>query len=290
MSQSAAALVGAFVRAYHMESLKGAEGAAIFRDELARLLLGEEYDALAGGILLTAGLMRPLGDRDGALDRLIRGRLGPVYLSRAAFSERMMERAVLLGTRQILLMTAGLNSLAHRLPLWAEGSLIMEIDSPLSGHNKRRRIAELGLKSPPGLRYAAADIRSRLWPAVVAACPDFDMASRSFLDLCGLTFALSHSELEVFLARLSPLLAPGSAVVLDYPSRPEKSPAESGGPLYRFSLGELSDLLQRHGLIMYDHLEPEELSAEYFSPHNTMRPARAFAPPGGMGFCLAVRG
>jgi methyltransferase (TIGR00027 family) len=291
MSQSAAALVGAFVRAYHMESLEGAEDAAIFRDNLARGLLGEEYEALAGGILLTAGLMRPLDgtDRADALDRLVRRRLGPVYLSRAVFAEHMLENAALLGTRQYLIFGAGLGSFAHRLPHWAKDLLVVEIDQPLAVMDKRRRVAELGLDAPAGLRYAAADIRSHIWPAVVAACPGFEPDARSFVSLTGLTFDMGEGELNDFFARLSPLLAPGSAVALDYPTRPEAAPQEPGSPLYRFSYDGLTRLLERHGLLIYDHLEPRALARQHFAHYNAAFPDRPFAPPGGMGFCLAVR-
>ena len=110
---SITALMSAFGRAYHVES----EEHPVFRDTLVReLMTDEEYAAVQSYILSGARFFEPECDPVAKPDKLLRQivntHIAPSPLCRAAYTERSLKTAALTGTKQYVILGAGLDTFA----------------------------------------------------------------------------------------------------------------------------------------------------------------------------------
>ena len=118
MNQKASitALMSSFGRAFHAEK----EEHPVFADFLAKeLMTAEEYAAVQGYILGGVKFFEPeLASANGEptvlLRRLVNGHIAPSPLCRAAYTEQALKAAVLTGTKQYVILGAGMDTFAFR--------------------------------------------------------------------------------------------------------------------------------------------------------------------------------
>lgn len=139
---SRTALITAHARAYHQI----ADSPVIFTDPLAAPLLG-----------ITEGELNALSARPD--DPLAAAITDPArrlfFAARARFAEDAINAAVASGTRQLVLLGAGLDTFAFR---GATPDLrIFEIDHPATQEWKRERLAAVGVPQPPTLTFIPVD-------------------------------------------------------------------------------------------------------------------------------------
>jgi methyltransferase (TIGR00027 family) len=125
------------------------------------------------------------------------------------------------GIRQMVILGAGLDTTAFRLP--AEGSQwrVFEVDHPATQEWKRRRLAELGWDVPDNLVFAPCDFeRQNLSEALDAA--SFDQRQPVLASLFGVILYLTRDATTALLADLATFAA-GSEVVISYCPPPDGS-------------------------------------------------------------------
>ena len=168
----------------------------LFRDPFARRLAGEAgFTALARG-------NPPSGVQ------------APVVAVRTRFIDEAVRAALDAGTRQLVLVAAGMDSRAFRLEFPA-GCRVFEIDRPEVLEYKS---AKLGDATPRCERTTLpVDLRAD-WPAALRAA-GFDGAAPAFWLLEGLLPYLLAPEVDRLLARVTELAAPGSEVLFDVASQ-----------------------------------------------------------------------
>lgn len=113
---SMTALVSAFARAYHTRR----EGAKIFDDKYARLLLStEEHEQIGAHMASGVSFFDPAfrGDAGDALRWVMDGYLSPTPLARTAFAAEELARS---GAEQVLSLAAGYDTVGYDsgLPLF----------------------------------------------------------------------------------------------------------------------------------------------------------------------------
>ncbi|WP_368906954.1 class I SAM-dependent methyltransferase, partial [Bacillus wiedmannii] len=106
---------------------------------------------------------------------------------------------------------------------------------------------------------------------------------KTFFSLLGVTYYLTKEELSSLIVRLFELVPAGSSIVFDYPdenlftekglsNRVEnmvKMAAVGGEPMKScFSYIEMEALLEKAGLLIYEHLSPEDIHTLYFEGRN----------------------
>lgn len=288
------ALVGSFARAYHAR----AEGPKIFDDSMAEALLGEaEYAAIAGHMADGIGYFCPgfSGSRSEALGWVVRHRLAPTPLARAAFAEDALARAAILGTEQYLILGAGYDTFALRQPQWSAGLRIFELDRPAVLQDKGARLARAGLFPSKNLRSIPADLSEPGWPKALEEA-GFNRRARSFCSLLGLVWYLSPEAFGRLLVRLSAQMPQGSSLAFDYPVRSSASPEQSelaraaGEEMQgTYTRGEIELLLAETGFLAYEHPGPSELTARFFQSYNAAHPDAPMAAEARVNCCLAVR-
>ncbi len=300
---SMTARICAFARACHTEWNQ----TAIFRDEPASALLTEEEKTQMGRHMGQGiGYFHPgfNGSEEAALRWVVDHQLSPTVLSRSAYAEEMLYNATRFGTRQYLILGAGLDSFAYRQPVWGDSLRIFEIDHPATADDKESRTRSAFPEVVSNLCRIPADFALPDWTAALLACKDFDPSAISFCSLLGLTYYLERETFTALLHALALLLPRGSSLVFDYPAMPGEDEAvderhlkqvamaqATGEPMCRdYGYPELETLLSDNGFLIYEHMDATRIEARYFTEYNAANPEQTMKPFGQVQFCLAVRG
>ena len=273
---SITAMMSAFGRAFHAEN----EEHPVFADHLAKnLMTEEEYAAVQGYIRGGAQFFEPKIDPaeqtpKELLRKLINTHIAPSPLCRAAYMEKALKTAVLTGTKQYVILGAGMDTFAFREPEFLSKYRVFEVDHPLTQADKKERIARAGWTVSDNLAFVPVDFtKDGLTERLIAA--GFDPSVKSFFSWLGVTYYLSAEAIDTMLSALSSLCADGSTLAFDYPDEnffdaPEKRVqniimmAKAGGePMQSaFSYSELEKLLETHGFLIYELLTPDDIQRD----------------------------
>jgi len=295
---SITALMSAFGRAFHTEN----EDHPVFSDPLAKeLMTAGEYAAVQGYLLGGAQFFAPETNPakqapEELLRRLVNEHIAPSPLCRAAYTERALKTAVLTGTKQYVILGAGLDTFAFRETAFLKKHRVFEVDHPLTQADKQERIARAGWTVPANLTFVPVDFaKDSLTERLIAG--GFDPTVKTFFSWLGVTYYLSAEAIDQTLAGLSSLCADGSTLVFDYPDErffdaPERRVqntvmmAKAGGEPMKtaFSYGELEKLLEKHGFLIYELLTPDDIQREIIDSAGAEM--KAFEH---VNYCLAVR-
>ena len=297
-SASITALMSSFGRAFHAEN----EEHPVFADHLAKeLMTAEEYAAIQGYILGGAQFFEPeigpatLQPKE-LLRRLVNVHIAPSPLCRAAYTEKSLKAAALIGTKQYVILGAGLDTFVFREKEFLSKHGMFEVDHPLTQKDKIERIARAGWTVPDNLTFVPVDFKKdSLTERLIAA--GFETSEKSFFSWLGVTYYLSAEAIDTMLSALSGLCTDGSTLVFDYPDEnffdaSEKRVqntimmAKAGGePMQSaFSYSELETLLEKHGFLIYGLLTPDDIQRDVID--KTGADMKAFEH---VNYCLAVR-
>lgn len=295
---SITALMSSFGRAFHAEN----EEHPVFADYLAKnLMTEEEYAAVQGYILSGAQFFEPeivlaaLQPKD-MLRRLVNVHIAPSPLCRTAYTEKALKSAVLTGTKQYVILGAGMDTFAFRETEFLSKYRIFEVDHPLTQADKLERIARAGWEVPDNLFFVPVDFtKDSLAERLIAA--GFDPSVKSFFSWLGVTYYLSAEAIDMMLSALSSLCADGSTLVFDYPDENFFGASErrvqntimmakaGGEPMQSaFSYSELEMLLEKHGFLVYELLTPDDIQRDIIDKAGA--DMKVFEH---VNYCLAVR-
>ena len=273
---SITALMSSFGRAFYTEN----EAHPVFTDPLAKkLMTAEEYAAVQSYLLSGAQFFEPEIDPakvepKALLRRLVNVHIAPSPLCRAAYTEKALKTAVLTGTKQYVLLGAGLDTFAFREPEFLLKYKVFEVDHPLTQADKLKRITRAGWAVPKNLTFVPVDFTTdNLKERLLAG--GFNPAEKTFFSWLGVTYYLSKTAINAMLAALSNLCAEGSTLVFDYANEhffnaPERrvqntiAMVKAGGePMQSaFAYKELEKLLEKHGFLIYELLKPQDIQRD----------------------------
>lgn len=201
-----------------------------------RLVPGSVREAVAQralGRLPEAERAAAAADLAGFPDRALRATSSYTgVITRSRFTEDALHEAVARGVRQYVLVGAGFDSYALRLPQAARHLRIYEIDHPATQLFKLRRLETVGIGRPAAVRFLAADLAGEDLPAVLARS-DFDPLAPAFFSWLGVTMYLTRAANEQALRGMARCAASGSELVFTYIDALMFSP-ESGEAYKRF--------------------------------------------------------
>ena len=224
--------------AAHRAAHQTLDAACVFKDPLARAILGDDAEPMIARVT----------------ERLEGRRLRHFIALRSRFAEDCAGRAIDAGVRQIIVLGAGLDTFAYRLQP-REGLQVFELDHPVSQQDKRRRLEEAGVFEPAHVAYVPHDFESgAMAPALIGA--GFNPARRSFVMWLGVTPYLTEDAVFGTLSELARLPA-GVEIVFDYPNPVESIP----DPAARTALEELARRAAELGEPFRCALETEALHA-----------------------------
>ncbi len=253
MKPSNTARLVAALRAEHQEL----DGGKVFADPLAARILGEDLAVLMREFPGSPGQFRGI--------RLL-------VAARSRIAEDALAAAVRAGTRQAVVLGAGLDTLGCRNPFAADGLRVIEVDHPATQAWKRHRLTEAGIPVPPSLTFAPADFEHASLGDVLAAA-GLDPAQPAFFIWLGVTMYLTREAISATLGYIAGL--PGGAeAVFDYLLPPAALPPRerefleqrsrhvaAAGEQFRtqFAPGEVAAEATRLGFSEFDDIDPNEV-------------------------------
>ena len=200
-------------------------------------------------------------------------------VGRARVVDDLVTEALDAGMTQYVLLGAGLDTHALRHPDLGPHQHVFEVDRSGTSEWKQRRIAELGLPTPPGLRFVPTDFESERswWDGLLAA--GLDPGRPAVVSSTGVSMYLTREANTATLARLA-RLAPGSTVAMTFQPPSEllseherhfrdvsaAGAAAAGTPfLSYFAPEEIVALAREAGFRKARVLDADEINARWFA-------------------------
>jgi methyltransferase (TIGR00027 family) len=206
--------------------------------------------------------------------------------SRSRIAEDALNMAVDAGTTQLVVLGAGLDTLAYRTPL-AGRLRIFEVDHPATQARKREMLAAAAIAEPETLSFVPVDFeREKLSERLDAA--NFKSDERSFFSWLGVVPYLTEDAIFSTLGFIAQL--PGGAeVVFDYVNPATSIPA-AGRAAHQALAGRVAAVGERFqsyldtaslcakmsaaGFRHVDDIGPAELAARFFPETERAAPTR----------------
>lgn len=190
----------------------------------------------------------------------------------------MLQNAVLSGAEQYVILGAGMDTFAFRNGEMLNRIDVFEIDHPSTQQFKLNRIQAANWRIPHNLYYVPADFSADDFATRMKQTA-FDSSKRTFFSWLGVTYYLSKEHIQQMLKAIASVAPPGSSIVFDYADEHLFDAAKTvkrvqhmvamaqaaGEPMkscYRYR--ELEAALEQAGLLIYEHLTPEQIEEKYF--------------------------
>ncbi|MFE7740762.1 class I SAM-dependent methyltransferase [Nocardia sp. NPDC057455] len=195
-------------RAYH----QAADEPRVFTDPLAQRIIGES-DFRAN-------------EFDRGVDQDLARRRRLFIAARSRFADDVAAVAVARGTRQVVILGAGLNTTAYRNT--TEGVRFFEVDHPDTQEWKRGRLSEAGIAVPPSVTFAPIDFEQSTLAAGLAAA-GFDRTRDALFIWLGVVMYLTGTSVDDTLRYIADHGA-AAEVVFDYlyPTAPTSRDRSTG--------------------------------------------------------------
>jgi methyltransferase (TIGR00027 family) len=254
--------------ALHRAAHQVLEGGAVFCDPFACAILGDTPEHIAA--------------QEGA--RLERRPMRLFIAARSRFADEAMTAAYERGTREMVVLGAGLDTFALR---HADADLrVFEVDHPATQAWKRERLAEAGLPLPSPLVFVPVDFEGdRLGDRLREH--GFDVTRAACFSWLGVVPYLTREAIEETLRLIARV--PDGEVVFDYSEPLERYTAEgraratalaervaaAGEPFVTFcERPDLHGLLRRLGFTELEDHEPGDIAVRYLGVRPVDAPRR----------------
>ncbi|MBJ8054931.1 class I SAM-dependent methyltransferase [Bacillus cereus] len=281
---SITSLVSAFGRAYHSEF----DSPKIFDDYVAKDLISQkerhdiETNMVQGIHFFNKDIAEQFQDDPKEILKWItQVQLSPTPLASAAYCERVLLHEVTLGAKQYVILGAGMDTFSFRHRELETSIEIFEVDHPATQKFKIQRVKEAELEIPNNLHFVSMDF-TKGFSTQELVNEGFEN-KKTFFSLLGVTYYLTKEELSSLIDCLFAMVPAGSSIVFDYGDENlfiekgtsnrvvnmVKMAAVGGEPMKScFSYGEMEVLLEKSGLLIYEHLSPEDINKLYFEGRN----------------------
>ncbi|WP_439022161.1 class I SAM-dependent methyltransferase [Bacillus thuringiensis] len=281
---SVTSLVSAFSRAYHSQF----DNPKIFDDYVAKEFISQkerneiETNMIQGIHFFNKEIAKQFQDNPKEILKWItQVQLSPTPLARAAYCERVLLHEITLEAKQYVILGAGLDTFSFRHRELENKIEIFELDHPSTQQFKKERIKEAELEVPNHLHFVSMDFTKEI--SYEQLRNEGFEHKKTFFSLLGVSYYLTKEELASLIECLFEMVPAGSSIVFDYPdenlfmekglsNRVEnmvKMAAVGGEPMKScYSYREMEALLEKSGLLIYEHLSPEDINTLYFEGRN----------------------
>ncbi|WP_044640030.1 class I SAM-dependent methyltransferase [Risungbinella massiliensis] len=279
---SLTSLISAFGRAYHSQY----DTPKIFDDFIAKDLISpKEFADIRENMIQGIPFFnqdiakRYQDDPDEILKWITQVQLSPTPLARAAYCEKVLMNEVILGLQQYVILGAGLDTFCFRHPELSNKLEVFEMDHPATQEWKKKRLEQANFELPRNLHFVSMDFTNKLTNQ--KRIDEMLDDKKTFFSLLGVSYYLTKEENASLINHLFANAPSGSSIVFDYAdeglfeekgmsNRVEnmvKMAAASGEPMKScFPYDEIEKMLEKAGLLIYEHLSPAMINDRFF--HN----------------------
>jgi methyltransferase (TIGR00027 family) len=136
-------------------------------------------------------------------------------ITRTRYTEDALHAAIVNGVTQYVLVGAGFDSFALRVPEYARKIQIFEIDHPATQELKLRRIRECGIAPAPTVHFIAANLAEQSVADALARSP-YRADRLSFFSWLGVSMYLTREANQATLKSIAGCAAPRSELAFTY--------------------------------------------------------------------------
>jgi methyltransferase (TIGR00027 family) len=210
----------------------------IFEDRIALRILGEEGEAK---------LRSELTIHQTPLMRALRGQ----FVGRSRYAEDALATAIISGTRQYVILGAGLDTYAYRNA--GNEARVFEVDHPATQAWKRNRLADVGIEVPTSLSFAPIDFEVQALPDGLSTA-GFDKQAQAVVACIGVSYYVQAQAFYETL-RWAASLPADSEIVFDFMPPPAQLSAQG-----RTAFEQVAAMVASHGEPLRSSFEPRQLS------------------------------
>lgn len=287
------ALVSCFARSYHYKNNK----LRIFSDDIAgKILTNNEYNSISNNMAKGIKFFNPkfVGNREEGLRWIVDNQLSPSILGRSTFCEKSLETAIKMGCRQYLIFASGYDTFAYRNKF--ENLKVFEIDKKEMIEDKIKRLHNSNIDCS-NISYIKCDFNNETFISSVLNS-NYNKQELSFNSLLGISYYLTKEEFVMMIKVICSNICNGSSIVIDYPTYERSRETKINEDLAykaqeemkaKYTYQEMEELLESNGLLIYEHLNNQEMTNNYFEKYNTLNPNHLIIAPKGVEYILAVK-
>lgn len=288
------AKVSCFARVYHYKNNQN----WIFKDDKAAEILGEqEYQMIAEHMAQGIQFFKPdfNGTKEEALKVIVDQQLSPSVLARSAFCERHLENEIKLGCRQYLILAAGYDTYALREK--QSELTVYQVDLAEMIMDRKQRMEINKLEYQTKAHDISCDLsKEQLKDKLMSY--GYKQDQKTYVSFLGISYYLTKDEFSSLLKQLISIVPEGSAICMDYPqsedgeeSRKNRELAKAAkeGMKAKYGKQEIEEILNKHGFLIYEHLDDQEMTRQYFAQYNEKNVNCEMKAPKGVGYLLAVK-
>ncbi|MFB0635788.1 class I SAM-dependent methyltransferase [Bacillus rugosus] len=278
---SLTSLISAFARAYHSRY----DTPLIFDDFIAKDLINEkEFTGISENMIQGISFFnkdiaeRLHNDPKDILKWVTQIQLSPTPLARASYCEKVLHHELMLGTKQYVILGAGLDTFCFRHPELENSLQVFEVDHPATQQFKKDKLKNANLTIPGHFHFVPMDF-TKTFSYQPLIDEGFEN-TKTFFSLLGVSYYLTREENASLIRNLFSNVPSGSSIVFDYAdetlftakgtsNRVEhmvKMAAASGEPMKScFTYQEIENQLESSGLLIYEHLSPDDINDQFFN-------------------------
>ncbi len=208
---SVTSLVSAFSRAYHSEF----DNPKIFDDYVAKEFISQkerndiEMNMVQEIHFFNTDIAKQFQDNPQEILKWItQVQLSPTPLARAAYCERVLLHEITLGTKQYVILGAGLDTFSFRHRELESNIEIFEVDHPSTQGFKKERIKEAELEVPNNLHFISMDF-TKGFSYEQLRNEGFEH-KKTFFSLLGVSYYLTKEELSSLIECLFEMVSEGA--------------------------------------------------------------------------------
>ena len=181
-------------------------------DDLAAALLGDPSQLFVVHPIVTA----LNASYDEAMQDLETAGMVRAMIIRTRFIDEALKRSIAAGATQVLILGAGLDSIAYRCRELLRAARVFELDRLATLEYKQRRVNEVLGGAPENLTYVPLDLEERI--ATTLARRGYDVSRRTFVLMEGVSMYLPEPTLRTTMQFVASHV-PGSSLVFDFATR-----------------------------------------------------------------------
>lgn len=284
------ALVSSFVRCYHDKK----SNIKIYSDKYVQYILNsEEYIAILNNMSDGIKFFNPKfnGTKEEAIKCIVNNQIGPSVLGRSAFNKKSLKTAISIGCKQYLIYASGYDTSAI-----GKNIKCFEIDRAEMIEDKIKRLEDNNINMN-NLEFIKADFTNNKWFDSVLNS-SYNKLLISFNSLLGISYYLTKEEFKNMIEQISNNICEGSSILFDYQTdkyseetyiNEKLASATQEEMKSKYSYNEIEEILSNNNMKIYEYLNNEDITNEYFDDYNTLNPNDKIIAPEGISYILAVK-
>ena len=287
------ALISCFARCYHYKNNKY----RILNDNIAEKILSkEEYDTISNNMVNGINFFNPYfkGTKAEALRWIVDNQLSPSVLGRSIFCEKSLTNAVRMGCKEYLIFASGYDTFAYRNNI--NKLKIYEIDKTSMIEDKIKRLNKSNIDYSK-INYIKCNFKDPNWINSIINS-NYNSNVISFSSLLGISYYLTKEEFKSMIRNISNIICNGSSIIFDYQTYENSQETttnellakQASEPMQvKYTYEDILKILSENNLLIYEHLDHNDMTKQYFYNYNTLNPNNKISAPKGVNYCLAVK-